>query len=369
MRLPTRLGITRTAALVALLSVGAMIDGAIPATAGPAPSLCHMSKTRGAIPSSFAVDACFDGTKLMLRNSIDVALGVITRGDVGRPSRLESDVGLAALATRAHSHDPNLFLPGDLLRFPIGPGAASARLAGSSTAFYALAHTVAEFIPGKPNAVLGAFTGLSTELAADMAQYRDCLVGKNWLGQLGCQTLQTRNVSFAVGRAGFKVGANAIVGAILSGATFAVWANAQPGQIKAILHSGSIRLSPVPPDNGAAGSGGPPTHPATPPTPAPPPTTQQAPPPLAIGSPFDDKCVVAWPTAPVRTSASIEMTMSCAHVPESTYLFTQVTYDDPNLPITPSTGTIRVQGRVVDVAKSEYGFNELVVQASSVELP
>ena len=90
---------------------------------------------------------------------------------------------------------------------------------------------------------------------------------------------------------------------------------------------------------------------------------------LAVGSEFDDRCVVAWPTAPVRTSHEIELTMSCLHVPESKYLLTHVTYGDPDLAITPSTGRIRVHGRVTDVASSGYGFKELVVDADRIDLP
>jgi pimeloyl-ACP methyl ester carboxylesterase len=101
---------------------------------------------------------------------------------------------------------------------------------------------------------------------------------------------------------------------------------------------------------------------STPTTTKPPSATQ----PLSVGSPFDDECVVVWPTAPVRTSHDIEMTMSCAHVPEGQFLFTQVVYGDPNLPITPSTGKVHVVGQVVDVATSSYGYRELVVQATTV---
>jgi hypothetical protein len=123
---------------------------------------------------------------------------------------------------------------------------------------------------------------------------------------------------------------------------------------------------------------------ATTPAPAPGTTTDQAPaaqaPPATtpaapststfeIGAPFEDDCVVAWPTAPVRTSSTIQLTMSCAHVPSSEFLLTHVIYGDPDLPITPSTGQVHVVGRVVDVAQSEYGFRQLVVEASEVRLP
>jgi hypothetical protein len=60
------------------------------------------------------------------------------------------------------------------------------------------------------------------------------------------------------------------------------------------------------------------------------------------------------------------MTMSCQHVPESEYLFTDVSYGDPNLAITPDTPEARVIGRVVGTATSDLGYKELLVAASSV---
>jgi len=58
--------------------------------------------------------------------------------------------------------------------------------------------------------------------------------------------------------------------------------------------------------------------------------------------------------------------MTCANVPEDTYLFTQVQYDDPNLNVTPDTGELHVVGKIIDVNRSDYGFSTLVVQASSI---
>jgi hypothetical protein len=89
---------------------------------------------------------------------------------------------------------------------------------------------------------------------------------------------------------------------------------------------------------------------------------------LTIGSHFDSECVVAWPTAPVTTSTSIQMTMSCDAVPENEYLFTQVDYGDPNLPVSPDHARAHVIGTIVDIATSAYGYKELVVQASSVQV-
>jgi hypothetical protein len=116
---------------------------------------------------------------------------------------------------------------------------------------------------------------------------------------------------------------------------------------------------------------------STPPPPQPPPTqpppapTTSAPasgPSYSVGSIFEDDCQVAWPTAPTRTTTDIEMHMECVHLPSS-YLLAIVVYPDPNLKMTPSTGRVHVHGRIVDIAKSDYGFRELVVQADRIELP
>jgi hypothetical protein len=111
------------------------------------------------------------------------------------------------------------------------------------------------------------------------------------------------------------------------------------------------------------------TAPVTPPATTTAPSTGTPAQGFAIGAPFDDDCVVAWPTAPTVTSQDIEMTMTCAHVPESDFLFTHVIYADPNLNVTPSTGQMHVTGKVVDIATSAYGYKELVVEASTIKLP
>jgi lysophospholipase L1-like esterase len=115
----------------------------------------------------------------------------------------------------------------------------------------------------------------------------------------------------------------------------------------------------------------------------PPPTTTQPPPTttestvtstptttgsLTSGASFNSTCVVAWPTAPTITSNSIQMTMSCNAVPESEYLFTVVTYGDPTLPICPDHPDAYVVGTVSGTATSDYGYKELLVQASSVKV-
>ncbi len=445
MLVPRRLARTAVAAvaLTLALSVAARAGGLDP-------GLCHSVSARADIPSNFGVDACFDGSKLTLRNSITLVLDASKTGDVGNPTRRESDYGLAADAERLKSSDPDVFLPGDELIYPVGAAAGTVGIRSSTdNGFYAIATTIADFFPGKPNAIVGAFTAFVSEIDDDFTQYHTCLVGKNWFAQLGCRALLVRNVTFAAGRGGVSVGAKAALGAILSTATWGKWFYATASDSLASLHEpGLIRIAPaatpsptlarpklssgsscadweaasfaernayaatvspgvqlttpvptgsthaafmygfigggcdraksrglapadVPLDAVLAGDylASTTTTTTTTPTAATPTTTPSAhPQSLAVGAPFNSECVVAWPTAPLKTSDSIQMTMSCKEVPEDKFLFTQVIYGDPNLPITPDHDQARVAGKIVDIATSGYGYRELVVEATSVQV-
>lgn len=86
-----------------------------------------------------------------------------------------------------------------------------------------------------------------------------------------------------------------------------------------------------------------------------------------VGEEFSAQCTVAWPTAPSRGVDSILMRTSCPGVPQQ-FLFVDIQYGDPDLPVTPSRSTMRVHGRIVDIVRSEYGFTTLSVLADRVEL-
>jgi hypothetical protein len=438
MLVPHRLTHTALAAVALALALS------VTARAGGLdPGLCRSVSARADIPSNFGVDACFDGSELTLRNSITLVLDASKTGDVGNPTRRESDYGLAADAERLKSTDPDVFLPGDELIYPVGPAAGTVGIRSSTdNGFYAIATTIADFFPGKPNAIVGAFTAFVSEIDDDFTQYHACLVGKNWFAQLGCRALLVRNVTFAAGRGGVSGGAKAALATILSAATWSKWVSANTSDLAASLHeSGLIRIAPAAtpsptlarPKLGSGSScadweaasfaernayaatvspevrlttpvptgsthaafmygfigGGcnraksrglaPADVPLTavlggdylaPTTTAETPTTTPSAQPqsLAVGAPFNSECVVAWPTAPVKTSDSIQMTMSCKGVPEDKFLFTQVIYGDPNLPITPDHDQAHVAGKIIDIATSGYGYRELVIEATSVQV-
>ncbi len=319
-----------------------------------------MDYSRGSIPSRFAIEACFDGKTLVLRNDLTLALTADLQGDARRLARNISEFGLAADATRLQSKDPNLLLPGDTLRIAIGQGSAEARIRGASSAgFYAIATTAETFFPGgRTKAVIGAFTSFVHEVDDDFDKYNGCIQNRNWVGELGCSAILTRDLGFATGRATAVGATKGLPSVLLSTATFTKWLDAQPKQISQVLHSPPIEIEA---DRRAV------KKPPNPPPVKPQASTTPPPPSLEIGSPFDDECVVAWPTAPTRTADAIELTMSCEHVPEDEFLFTVVIFGEPDLDIRPDT-TAHVEGEVVDVAESDYGYRVLVVEASSVVL-
>jgi hypothetical protein len=86
-----------------------------------------------------------------------------------------------------------------------------------------------------------------------------------------------------------------------------------------------------------------------------------------IGSPFAAECTIAWPTAPSIGRNSIEMRTFCPSVPQQ-FLFVDIAYGDPELPVSPSRATMNVKGEVVDIVRNELGFTVLVVIASDIEV-
>jgi hypothetical protein len=235
--------------VLAMLVLMALLAFAGVARAGPDPYLCDMTTARGAIPNSFSAQGCFDGRTLTISNNLGIPMSVQVRGDVGKPTRTETDYGIAADATRAVSSDTRILLPGDTLRFPIGTGAAEVRLTGGRYAdFYELASTVAGFLPGGASGEVQAVTAFVKELNEDFRKYHEC-EGKarhNFFRRAGCHVIFVRNVGFAIGRAGVTGLARGALGAIISTATFDKWFSASVGNLKALIHSGTIRIGAVP---------------------------------------------------------------------------------------------------------------------------
>lgn len=262
-----------TALAVCLVAMPVICPAPALAAAKPAPGLCSMNTSRGAVPASFAIDACVTNSGIWLRNQLQVPVRFKVSGDARKPVNVHTDIGLAAMATRAVYSDPLILLPGDVVRIPVGTGKASATLSGTDAGgFYALAVTVATFLPGATQAgtVVNAFTGLIKDLANATFEYKDCLVGKNWIGQQGCQLARVADVTWAVGKAAVAIGFRTapVISLVLNAATYLEFLSAQVPGVEAVLSSQrTISLAALPP-----------AQPPPPPQPAPkPPASGSAP--------------------------------------------------------------------------------------------
>ncbi len=234
--------------LVGLLLV---VSGAV--AVEPSPSLCTMDTTRGAIPASFALEACVDAAGVVLRNQLDVPVKLALSGDVGTVAKISSDLGGAALATRALHPDPLLVLPGDLVRVPFGAGGASISVGSDQDAYrtYLFATTMLAFIPGgRVVDLLDAFTGLIKDWSDALLNYNKCMVGANWIQQIGCVGGLSWGVTFAFGKAVVLGLGSAIVQTVLGAGFYLAWLGNQVPSIEKIIKSErtiSIAAKTVPP--------------------------------------------------------------------------------------------------------------------------
>jgi hypothetical protein len=185
-----------TASLAVLTSVVVPMS----ASAGPAPGLCGMNTSRGAVPAGFPIDACVDGSSIWLYNSSTLDLTVAATGSVGSPRTTVTNPTLTVDATRLHSGNAWLLLPGDKMQIPIGSGSAEVRLGlDKSAGYYFLAFSASTFVPVVNNAVVNSYTQFIAEVNADFVNYEDCKAGRNFLGQAACTAGFVGNITFGCG--------------------------------------------------------------------------------------------------------------------------------------------------------------------------
>jgi Ig-like domain from next to BRCA1 gene len=258
--------LTYSAAIASLLTITAFVP-ITPAQAAPAPGLCAMDTSRGAVPADFPLDACINSSEIVIRNTLPVPVNLSLTGSAGKPVRIPTDFGTAADLTRFAYSDPLLMLPGDIMRVPVTAGSASVSIAGTEAGgFYAIATALNDFLPGGAiKAVWDSATVMVTEMSDDFGQYESCISGKNWIGQLGCQALLIRNLAFAVARGVITGTAHAVLALLVNTVTFLKWVHAQPGAIANILgHSRTITASSASVPSAGSPSNGPTSGSTTP---------------------------------------------------------------------------------------------------------
>jgi hypothetical protein len=104
--------------------LGLSLAGPATALAGPAPALCTPDPTRGEVSAQFRLDACVGATTVTVRNDSATPVLVKPNGDLGAGVPVRDRDGVAAQVLHAISPTAALLMPGDVVRWPLGPGAA-----------------------------------------------------------------------------------------------------------------------------------------------------------------------------------------------------------------------------------------------------
>ena len=117
---------------------------------GPDTTLCRSDEARVSIPGDLVVNACFDGTRLVLMNPTVFVLRMSAQGDMGNPiRRLPGAPTIAASTVALQEPDPKVMPPGFGLMVPVGRAAASIRIVGDprGNRRYVLARTISQYLP------------------------------------------------------------------------------------------------------------------------------------------------------------------------------------------------------------------------------
>ena len=270
MRVPHRMIRWRVLAAAVALGTVASLAAAVPASAAPAPGLCHMNTARGAVPAKFPIEACVDGANVWLYNDTTLVVRLGTEGDIGTPITTPTDVTLAVDATRYVHGGKWTLMPGDKMQIPIGSGLAGVKAAVNVSAerYYALANTLATFIPlGQGVDAFDSFADFVTEVNADFTKYANCRAGRNFLGQAGCYARFDADITAAIAHLGisaFSHAGHAILNVLLATKTFLQWFGVQVPQLATFINSPPIMQATV-------------TSPSAPPTATPAPSPSPTP--------------------------------------------------------------------------------------------
>lgn len=200
-----------------LLSVGLFVAGlpggasaaSVLSRRGPVSALCAMDTTRGSIPAGFALDACVDGSTIVLHNQLEVPVKVTVQGATGAVVTVPGDLGIAATMTRKEISDPSLLLPSDIMRIPIGSAAATVHIDGHENGttyiYYRVVEPVFSKFPGLD--VYQAGASMARDMLEAQLGYQECLTDDHsWIGQQGCWIVYQTRVMFAVTLHSVKLG-------------------------------------------------------------------------------------------------------------------------------------------------------------------
>ena len=180
-------------AATAVFVVTVCVLSAGPAAAGPNTNLCGYNDSRGPVQDSFVLDACVDGNSIVVSNNHSFPVAVFRSPADNNTGADLQGVGAAqpvllsqttyAKATRSaylvSKASGDLLLPGDILRYPIGPGKAEidvSQVSDYMNAFYALASALSSVTRYNYADSLSAW---AQALVQGKLEYNHCLAAKN----------------------------------------------------------------------------------------------------------------------------------------------------------------------------------------------
>jgi hypothetical protein len=205
-----RIGTVTVAALVAIALVGDVPR----ALAGENRGICNsVPSDRISIPSNFAVDACFDGEKVYLKNSTELVLKVSVGGAAYGLERSLSPLPPTAGLILRDVTDASILGPGDTLKISIGDGSGTIGVSTGTNwdGFYAVASILMQFWP-EEELVITSYdlaATLVSELWSAYQSYKNCMSKGKRLGSVRCRLGLGWDVNFAIDRFAAHAGAAA----------------------------------------------------------------------------------------------------------------------------------------------------------------
>lgn len=274
--------------VVALLLLVDLIPYSPAEAAGPDPSLCSFTSGRLNLPSGFPLNVCWDGSRVVIKNTTPFVMQISLSGNVGSLSRTSIDGDAAGAVIAATDTNPAVLPPEYQLTVPVGSSGASFTVQGNSeNVKYAKLRALEGFVPGNVFADYEAISGFAGELSDDSSQYAQCEAGANFIEAAACSASFAWNVNFAVDRLAVETDIQLFthslsLGALLNLINTALWAEDAVTSATDFLlkspHNFSISpTSPSPTQGANAGTGSAsPTGGAPAPAPAPAPSSASA---------------------------------------------------------------------------------------------
>ncbi|WP_155858754.1 hypothetical protein [Candidatus Blastococcus massiliensis] len=220
---------------VALLLLSLLgIPGAAAAPAEGGTALCAFDPVRGGVPVTFPVRACVDGSAMTLHNDRSRPVVVRPLGDVGAPVRLRSENSAVAAVVRLTSGGPEVLLPGEVARWPLGAGTGFLTVGPMPvTAAPEMAGRLREVLDDvreEPAAgtLRRSVAGLVGDVQAALRAREACTEGRNFLGTTACDVAAATAIGAATAARLDRATAGEVLPALLDAEAWDEWAAVDP---------------------------------------------------------------------------------------------------------------------------------------------